>query len=326
MPPRRHGKPEPLFVKRCRVANSQPFLDEQPIVGSPDRSWSRFRLPLLRKCPFDAKIEFGDILGYGVDGAVWKVSIGGRPFALKVFWDNKVPEGTCYYAIQRECHNAALLQMIQSAVEESNEPIYLNPDPKTRQDAVANLHAFSDEGRRRQSFRDMPGSAQYTSTPRLRQCFGWIQVNERELFALPRRKRPPCHTVGNQVRALQQGEDYYAIVYEFVTERAAAALATAADIQHQLDFFWLVGFCFVPVMHTEEWHKFGLFIDMSDLVCPWSAGWSDRIYRRFVVGDDSIVNVDGIDSSDDDGGEGNDSSIIARVPSPGTGRHGLVEE
>lgn len=46
-----------------------------------------------------AEIEFRDILSHGVDGAVWKVDIGGRAFALKVFWDNIVPSGTYYYAI-----------------------------------------------------------------------------------------------------------------------------------------------------------------------------------------------------------------------------------
>ncbi|KAB5566424.1 hypothetical protein GE09DRAFT_1171558 [Coniochaeta sp. 2T2.1] len=308
----RHVLSESPFLKRCREANSLPFLDEQPMVGSPDRSWRRFRRPLLRKCPFDvAEIEFGDILGYGVDGAVWRVSFRGRDFALKVFWDNTVPGRTRYYAIQRECHNVALLQMIQLAVEESNEPIYLKPDPKTIQDAVANLQAFCNEGgRRRQSFKDMPGAARYTSTPRLRQCFGWTKVNESRLFALPWGRRPPCHTVRNQLRALQPNENYFAIVYEFVPESAAGtALATAAaDIQPQLDFFWRVGFCFAPVMRTEEWHRFGLFMDMSDLVCPWSAGWSDRMYRRFVVGDYSVVDIDGIDSDDDGGGgDGGDS-------------------
>lgn len=53
-------------------------------MGSPDRSWLRFRHPPLRKCQFEAEIEFGDILGHGVDGAVWKVCVGGRAFALKV--------------------------------------------------------------------------------------------------------------------------------------------------------------------------------------------------------------------------------------------------
>ncbi|KAH8909443.1 hypothetical protein BR93DRAFT_924428 [Coniochaeta sp. PMI_546] len=326
MPPERRRLPESPFVKHCREANKRPFLDEQPMVGSPDCSWRHFRRPLLRKCPFEAEIEFGEQLGFGIDGIVWKVNIGGRTFALKVFWDNVVPGGLRYYAIQRECHNLALLQMIQSAVLQSNEPIYLNPDPKTFQDAVANLQAFCAEGRQRQRFRKMPDAAQYTSTPRIRECFGWTTVNGSQLFALPWGKRPPVHRFKNELRALRPDEDYFAIVYEFIPECGGGALpATAADIQSQLDFFWLIGFCFVPVMRTEEWHRFGLFMDMSDLVCPWSAGWSNMAYRRFVVCDDSIDNVDGTDSTDNNGGDGNNSSIMARVPTSRRGRHGLVE-
>lgn len=79
-------------------------------------------------------------------------------------------------------------------------------------------------------------------------------------------------------------------------------------------------------MHTEEWHRFGLVMDMCDLRCPWSAGWFEGTYRRFVVGDDGIFNVGGIDGADDDGGEGDDSSTIARIPPPRAGRRGHLEE
>ncbi|OIW30771.1 hypothetical protein CONLIGDRAFT_573333 [Coniochaeta ligniaria NRRL 30616] len=297
-------RPELPFFKRCREENNRPFLDEQPMVGSPDRSWHRFRHPLLRKCPFEAEMKFGRVLGYGMDGAVWKVSIGGRIFALKVFWDNTVPESDYYYAIQRECHNGALLQMIQSAVQESDEPIYLHPNPKTWRETVANLQAFSDEGRQRQRFGDMAGAVQYNSTPRIRECFGWTTVNESQLSALPRGGRPPCFTVRNQWRALKEGQDHFAIVYEFIPERAGDALATAADIQPQLDFFWLAGFAFAPEMRTEEWHKFGLFMDMCDLKCPWAVGWSELAHRRFIVGEDKINYSN---YSDEEDGEADDS-------------------
>jgi hypothetical protein len=70
-----------------------------------------------------------------------------------------VPEGTRYWAIQRECHNAALLQMIQAAVVQSpDETVFLAPEPKTLLDAGANLHAFSDEGRRAPRFRRLAGA------------------------------------------------------------------------------------------------------------------------------------------------------------------------
>ncbi len=70
MPPERRRLPESPFVKRCREANDRPFLDEQPVVGSPDCSWRRFRRPLLRKCPFEAEIELREQLGFGIDEIV----------------------------------------------------------------------------------------------------------------------------------------------------------------------------------------------------------------------------------------------------------------
>jgi hypothetical protein len=171
--------------------------------------------------------------------------------------------------------------MIQSAVQDSTEPVYLNPEPKSFEDAVANLKAFSDEGRQEQRFRDEMGAVQYTSTPRLRGCFGWTKVSGENLFSLPPEKRPPCVKLDGLVRQMHSDQDYFAIVYEFVPQcRVVAAMDV---MQSQLDFFWLVGFCFVPFMRTKEWFRFGVFMDMSDLMCPWHAGWFNAGYRRFVM-------------------------------------------
>ncbi|PNP49206.1 hypothetical protein THARTR1_10008 [Trichoderma harzianum] len=113
----------------------------------PDSSWASFRRPLLRACPLSQQqIIWHDKLGYGVDGTVWKVEINGRFYALKVFWDNKAPDGMRYWGFQRECQNAALLQMIRSTVETPTEPIYLKGESKSWKDAARNLYAFSTEG------------------------------------------------------------------------------------------------------------------------------------------------------------------------------------
>ncbi|KAK3943412.1 hypothetical protein QBC46DRAFT_338662 [Diplogelasinospora grovesii] len=118
--------------------------------------------------------------------------------------------------------------------------------------------------------------------------------------------------------ALRPKEDYFAIVYEFVPDCGGGGLpATAAEMQRQLDFFWLIR----------------LFMDMSDLVCPWSTGWSGMAYGRLLlamIGIDNFYGIgstdddDGTDSTDNDGGDGSDSSLIAGVLSPRGGRHGIV--
>ncbi|CAI6099340.1 unnamed protein product [Clonostachys chloroleuca] len=88
---------------------------------------------------------FEERLGHGRDGVVFKVSIDGTPYALKVFWDVEIPRERTYYAIQKECWNFALLQMIGAAIAQSEEPIYLKPDIESRKDALYNTQAFCSE-------------------------------------------------------------------------------------------------------------------------------------------------------------------------------------
>lgn len=187
-------------------------------------------------------MEFGTPLGYGLDGVVWKVRMDNRIFALKVFWEIETQGGYRYYAIQRECHNVALLQMIQSSVQGSTEPVYLKPEPKGFKDAVINLKAFSNEGR--QIYRGRPDAIRLTSTPRLRQCFGWTTVSGEQLHSLPRQKRLTCVSMGKnkEIYELRPTETYYAIVYELVTPCKTGA----AKVQELLDFLHLAGFALRP--------------------------------------------------------------------------------
>ncbi|KAH8650414.1 hypothetical protein BGZ61DRAFT_542225 [Ilyonectria robusta] len=136
----------------------QPFLDERSMDDATSAcAWRDFHRPRLWRFKLQGTVNFTKLLGYGLDGIVWRLEIGGCVYALKVFWDNHAPEDTRYWAIQRECQNASLLEMIRFAIEHSSDSIWLNPEPKTFHDAILNLHAFSDEGRRRQLFRKTPG-------------------------------------------------------------------------------------------------------------------------------------------------------------------------
>ncbi|KND86530.1 hypothetical protein TOPH_08820 [Tolypocladium ophioglossoides CBS 100239] len=95
--------------------------------------WENFRHPLLRRFKLQGKAKFIDLVGYRLDGIVWKVEIGGCIVALKV----------------RECQNASLLQKMHFVIEYSSDSVWLNPKPKIFNDTLRNLYAFSDEGRRR---------------------------------------------------------------------------------------------------------------------------------------------------------------------------------
>lgn len=68
------------------------------------------------------------------------------------FWDDEPPEFAHYYAPQRECQNAALLQMMETAVEQANaasRPIQVIADPIYLEDALDNQAAFSEEARQK---------------------------------------------------------------------------------------------------------------------------------------------------------------------------------
>lgn len=68
---------------------------------------------------------------------------------LLLFWRSEPPTDIRYYAVQRECMNAALLQALEGALQTAKEPIVIKENPVTKFDAVENLYAFSTEGRDR---------------------------------------------------------------------------------------------------------------------------------------------------------------------------------
>ncbi|ERS98797.1 uncharacterized protein SPSK_04307 [Sporothrix schenckii 1099-18] len=80
------------------------------------------KTPKLRRCTFDVDtIDWrrARLLGAGLDGAVWRVFFGDKgPYALKLFWDAGVTyDISWYWAAQRECQNAALLQMLRASLD-----------------------------------------------------------------------------------------------------------------------------------------------------------------------------------------------------------------
>ncbi|EGY23784.1 uncharacterized protein VDAG_05222 [Verticillium dahliae VdLs.17] len=258
------------FIKRCEAEKQQTFLDPRPLAGHPDRAWASFCQPLLRSYPRLPNILWRDQLGHGVDGIAWNVTICG----------DIPPPGRRYWAFQRECQNVALLQMVQSAIESSTEPIYLHPQPNTRMDAVRNLHAFSHEGFREQRFKNLPNAIPHTSVPRLRKCLGWMKVPGAELCALQHRLRPRRVRLDRTMREILPTEDYYALVYEFIPKNPIVDINA---MQSQADFLWRLGFCFTPI-RLDNWED-GLLLDMADIVCPWAVGWSETQYTRPLVKD-----------------------------------------
>ncbi|KAK1965637.1 hypothetical protein LY78DRAFT_637191 [Colletotrichum sublineola] len=243
------------------------------------QSWKNFCTPRLRQFDPQANIVWKEQLGFGVDGIVWKADSNGRTYAVKVFWDNTHPEGNRYWAIQRECHNAALLQMLQASIDSADTPIYLNPKPTTQKHALINLQAFSNEGRSKAKLKQLPNAVSCTSMPPMRECFGWTKVSGQELWSLRIGNIPPRAAPLKGIRRdIQPFEEYYAIVYDFVAESQCPL--DNSVVQSQLDFYYLAGFCLTVTMRKDNWKGRGILIDMADLICPWHMGWYQPLFYR----------------------------------------------
>ncbi|KAK3945400.1 hypothetical protein QBC46DRAFT_372129 [Diplogelasinospora grovesii] len=255
-----------------------PFKDDTLMSDDPPScAWADFETPRLRKCPFDLSTvswKKAKLLGYGMDGCVWRVNFGDQgPFAIKVFWDTKPQMGYCY-TVQRECQNNALLQMIEAALQAA--PIRVNENPKEKQDALANLFSFSDEARqdgvqhaKGSSLREMP------PFPRMAKCYGWLDFDRQEFRKMPQRIQVDRVHIGRDIRKFSEKDNsYIAIVYEYI-EDGPNDPATVNEVS---TFLWLAGFNYGASQRAENW-KQGILVDHSDIVHPDGCGWSPGVYR-----------------------------------------------
>lgn len=90
------------------------------------------------------------------------------PIRLRQFWGHEPPEFAHYFAPQRECQNAALIQMMEAAVNQAAAaecPISVIANPATWDDALANQLAFSDDTRRVQPLSAQQARGSETSDP-----------------------------------------------------------------------------------------------------------------------------------------------------------------
>ena len=163
--------------------------------------------------------------------------------------------------------------MMQAALSPDSAelgPILVDPSPSTKEAALANLLAFSNEVRLQQSTPFDSSLSPVKSIPRLRQCYGWLQLTGDDLLRLlPRRLYPPEYDVSKIKRYIDPDVCYTAVVYEFVEE----ARNNRKVVQEVLDFFWRVGFSHVLIPMACNW-KSGVLVDLSDIIYPKGYGWS----------------------------------------------------
>ncbi|KAK5999024.1 hypothetical protein PT974_01411 [Cladobotryum mycophilum] len=263
------------------------FHTDEYLLGPPNCTLEAFKTPQLRQCPFDpASMTWEARIDGGLDGYVWKVKFGDQgPFALKVFWDTEPLsyDDMIYHPVQRECHNAALLQMIEACVAQSQataaeSPLLVNANPTTRNDAWANQQAFSEDGRHRQQQKFAQGSIEtrtISKVPRMRQCHGWLSISGKTLRAAPRSMHPPFIRVDKIKRQMPFNKNYMAIVYEYVEDGENDHTA----VGKVLEFLWLTGFSLTSSPLERNW-KSGVLLDLSDVVSPRGFGWRPQNYGK----------------------------------------------
>ncbi|OAQ66346.2 hypothetical protein VFPPC_07915 [Pochonia chlamydosporia 170] len=278
-----------------------PFLNEVIMDPGcpPSCTKEDFKRPRLRKFPFDidsisfigrlqsgGDVRTGEGLGGGLDGYNWKIRVGnaGLTYVLKLFWETE-PDPPFYFAAQRECQNAALLQQIEAAVSDAAKadnqhgPILLDPDPKSQRDADKNLLAFSDEARQRKIGVESADLLHFSADniPRLRKCYGWLQFTGEQLYKhLPWKLHPPYIEVDKMVRSIDKTKNYTAVVYEFVEE----ADNDPNVVKSVLEFLWRVGFSHCLSPRKANW-KSSVLVDLSDIVGPRTFGWVGARYGPF---------------------------------------------
>lgn len=165
-----------------------------------------------------------------------------------------------------------------AAAERTTEssPIRILTRPSTRGDALANLYAFSDDGRQKPPVKACPDSLVVSSIPRFRKCFGWLKISGRYLKNLDCvALAPPTLTIQEVQRGILPDQEYFAIIYEYIPENGN----DLAAVQSQIDFLWRAGFNFAPTPLRDNW-KDSVLVDLSEIECPWQLGWSSAFYSR----------------------------------------------
>lgn len=208
-----------------------------------------------------------------------------------------------HFAFERECINGALLELITTSVKQSKangRPIYLDPNPTERFQALCNLEAFSvDEGDnydfaafQAQGLKVFPANKEDEAAIKsINSCLGWMEFDtdeiERELEPL-RRKFPPIYreltkediAAGVLDRGLPEGK-VFCLAYRFVPDEGPLDFEY---VMRQSDFFHIVGFARHNSLRGDNWRGKGVLVDMSDIIPLHDRGWSQYRYESYPKG------------------------------------------
>ncbi|KAM3515564.1 hypothetical protein MY11210_000742 [Beauveria gryllotalpidicola] len=213
----------------------------------------------------------------GQDGHNFKCRFkDGRLGVLKLFWDQAPPERPSYFALQRECQNAAVLQMMQAALARTDNvgPVLVRPEPPSWDVALDNMRAFSDEYRQRNAHAQA-AAADSAPSQRMKQL---TVVQAAAAW-------PPPLVLDGKIRELRRDMTYIALVYEYVEE----APNDKAALEDTLAFYRDAGFSHTPRSLEKNWTA-NLLLDSSDLVA--ACGWDWVRWRTTAKKDSFLCTLD----------------------------------
>lgn len=284
-----------ILEKAQTRAATVAFRDDMLMSSPPSCSAANFKRPRLRKCFFDpATINWSHSsrVGGGIDGYIWKVWFGvDGPYALKVVSIPDVYNAASLFSLSFSvlgCQSAELSSLLcrpegmpeccpSSNVQDSNSTSdhsnYGEYQPKNKDEALANLYWFSNEGRQMNTSAQGAHAEEIVTTPRIRKCYGWTRFSGHSLLELPKDLKPPVLQVGKFCRSISTEKEYTAIVYEYVEEGE-----NRPDVVEEADrFFWLGGFSHSSSPAARNW-KSGVLVDLSDIIHAGGYGWYAKCY------------------------------------------------
>ncbi|KAI1172974.1 hypothetical protein F4777DRAFT_590198 [Nemania sp. FL0916] len=164
-----------------------PFRSDRLMQGQPSRTVEDFKQPLLRKCTL----------------------------SLDTFWDLKPPDISGCFAPQREAQNAAILQMVEAALDEG--PVHLPfASPSTRQEAMDNMLAFSMPRVNSKPHPAIGTSRTLIDYPPLTKCYGWLAFDGSFFRCMLSPIRPRARKDDKPPHSMPYGNIYHAMVYDYI--------------------------------------------------------------------------------------------------------------
>ncbi|RSL59036.1 hypothetical protein CEP54_007508 [Fusarium duplospermum] len=167
-----------------------------------------------------------------------------------------------YWAFERECMNCALLEKIETCLQRAKaagRQIRLNPNPKTRAEALENLRAIAAVGSKEAPKLESDNSFAFPPDVAITPCLGWTQIKGSDINQHLTRTNAECWL------DLKDDEIYYANIYDYIPH----GQVDMNTLIGQLDFFHVSGFINVS-FNEANWRGAGVLIDFSDIISPFA--------------------------------------------------------